>query len=109
MRKGFIFRPLGGDLRHSSHKLKPQWKNSIENDPEIKGCFRWGSKIQGSMKLSNPRVISWTPWWVPRPKKWQMQAKPTWHHYGGKINWLRPPKNELKRGRAWDLKNQDAS
>jgi hypothetical protein len=25
-----------------------------------------------------------------RPKKWQIQAKPTWHHFGGKINWFRP-------------------
>jgi hypothetical protein len=47
------------------------------------------------------RVISWTRWPLdesPKTKKWQMQAKPTWHHFGGKINWLRPEKNELSKG-----------
>jgi hypothetical protein len=29
----------------------------------------------------------------PRPKKWQIKAKLTWHHFGRKINWLKPQKN----------------
>jgi hypothetical protein len=50
------------------------------------------------MKLSNPigRESLVGPHGLldesPKTKKWQMQAKPTWHHFGGKINWLRPKK-----------------
>jgi hypothetical protein len=51
----------------------------------------------------------------PRPKKWQIKAKSTWHHFGMKIYWFKlpllpPPKKKksLKR-RAHDLKNQDGS
>ncbi len=47
--------------------------------------------------------------WLSKTKKWQTKAKPTWHHFVGKINWFgAPPKKGLKR-RACDLKNQDAS
>jgi hypothetical protein len=46
-----------------------------------------------------------------KTKKWQIKAKPTWHHFGEKINWFEPKKKkkkkELKR-RTYDLKDQDA-
>jgi len=32
----------------------------------------------------------------PRPKKWQIEAKPTWHHFGEKINWFRPKEMSSK-------------
>ncbi len=25
----------------------------------------------------------------PRPKSGKIEAKPTWHHFGGKINWFK--------------------
>jgi hypothetical protein len=37
-----------------------------------KGHFRWGSQT----------------------KKWQIKAKFTWHHFGGKINWFEPQKKK---------------
>jgi len=33
------------------------------------------------------------PWLLseaPIPKKCQIPAKPTWHHFGGEINWFKP-------------------
>ncbi len=114
--KGFSLHPWGV-IWGTHHKLKPQWKNSIENDLEIKGCFRWGSKIKGPMKLSNPigrESFSWTPWPLdesPKTKKWQMQRL---NLQGTILNvksigWRFKTKNELKRERARDLKNEDAS
>ncbi len=38
-------------------------------------------------------------------KKWQLQAKPTWHHFRGKINWSEPKKKKELKGKARDLKN----
>jgi len=26
--------------------------------------------------------------------EWQIPAKPTWHHFGGKINWFGPRKKK---------------
>jgi hypothetical protein len=47
-----------------------------------------------------------------RPKSGKFEAKLTWHHFGGKINWFKPEKiqekNSTKKERAHDLKNQDA-
>jgi len=44
----------------------------------------------------------------PRPKKkWQIEAKPTWHCSGGKINLLRPKIRAQRRSN--DLEDQDAS
>jgi hypothetical protein len=34
----------------------------------------------------------------PRPKKWQIEAKPTWHHFGGKFNWFRPKTKTKRKG-----------
>jgi hypothetical protein len=54
---------------------------------------------------------------LPALKKWQIKAKPKWHHFGEKMNCvelLSPPslapkrKEELQR-KARDSKNQDAS
>jgi hypothetical protein len=39
----------------------------------------------------------------------QIEAKPTWHHFGGKINWFGPTKEKRLPRRAHDLENQDAS
>jgi hypothetical protein len=33
-------------------------------------------------------------------KKWQNEAKPTWHHFGQKINWFRPPKEKELKGES---------
>ncbi len=42
-----------------------------------------------------------------------MEAEPTWHHFGGKINWFKrsnqKQKNLAGSRRAHELKNQDAS
>jgi hypothetical protein len=27
-------------------------------------------------------------------KNWKIEAKPTWHHFGGKINWFGPLKKK---------------
>jgi hypothetical protein len=32
----------------------------------------------------------------PRPKKWQIVAKPTWRHFGGQINWFGPRQRAQK-------------
>jgi hypothetical protein len=32
----------------------------------------------------------------PRPKKWQIEAKPTWHHFGEKNQLVQTKRNELK-------------
>jgi hypothetical protein len=42
-----------------------------------------------------------------KTKKWQIQAKPTWHHFGEKMNWFRPQKRAQMR--AHGLENQDVS
>jgi hypothetical protein len=34
----------------------------------------------------------------PRPKKWQIEAKPTWAPFGMKINWFELPKKRAKNG-----------
>jgi hypothetical protein len=47
----------------------------------------------------------------PRPNKWQIEAKPTWHHFGGKFNWFRPKTKTKRKGaqmKACDSENQDA-
>jgi hypothetical protein len=41
-----------------------------------------------------------------KTKKWQIMAKPTWHHFGRKINWFT---QEKKKKRAHDLEDQDVS
>jgi hypothetical protein len=33
---------------------------------------------------------------VPNPKNWQIEAKPTWHHFGGKVNYFGTGKKELQ-------------
>jgi hypothetical protein len=45
----------------------------------------------------------------PRPKRWQIQAKSTWHHFGEKINPFKPKKKKKLKMRARDLKNQHTS
>jgi hypothetical protein len=47
-------------------------------------------------------------------KKWQIEAKPTWHHFGERINWFIPKKRKEKEKKSshrktHDLENQDAS
>ncbi len=39
----------------------------------------------GESHKLDPRLIDEGP----RPKKWQIEAKSIWHHFGGKINWFR--------------------
>jgi hypothetical protein len=34
--------------------------------------------------------------WGSKTKKWQIEAKPTWHYFWGKINWFRPKTNSWK-------------
>jgi len=41
-------------------------------------------------------------------KSGKSRLKPTWHHFGGKINWFRPPKKRAQK-RAHDLENQRCS
>jgi hypothetical protein len=45
----------------------------------------------------------------PKPKKRQIDAKPTWHHLRKKINWFKAKKEKELKRRAHDVKNQDAS
>ncbi len=49
---------------------------------------------------------------VQDQKSGKIKAKPTWHHFGGKINWFRPKEGRKKKTqaqkRAHDLENQDA-
>jgi hypothetical protein len=43
-------------------------------------------------------------------KKWQIEAKPTWHHFARKINWFRlQTKKKRAQRRAHDMETQDAS
>jgi hypothetical protein len=42
-------------------------------------------------------------------QKWQIEAKPTWHYFEVKINWFEPKEKRSYKGKAHDLKNQDAS
>jgi len=53
---------------------------------------------------------------VSNNKKWQIEAKLKWPHFGRKINWFQPKKKLEKKKkkasykrRAHDLKTQDAS
>jgi hypothetical protein len=43
-----------------------------------------------------------------KTKKWQIEAKPTWHHFGGKMNRFTPTKKRAQMREAHDLENQDA-
>jgi hypothetical protein len=44
------------------------------------------------------RAINWThDLWMKVPqdqKKWQIEAKPPWHHFLWKFNWVEPPREE---------------
>jgi hypothetical protein len=44
----------------------------------------------------------------PRPKKWQIKTKPTWHHFEWKFNWSRPKKKKELKGELmiWRTKMQ---
>jgi hypothetical protein len=33
-----------------------------------------------------------------RPKSGKIEAKPTWHHFGVKINWFEPKKKRSPKG-----------
>ncbi len=68
--------------------------------------FRWGSKT----KKWQIKAKTYAPPFRlgSKTKKWQIEAKSTWHHFGEKTNWCRPPKKELKR-KAHELENPDAS
>jgi hypothetical protein len=48
---------------------------------------------------------------VQDPKKWQIKAKPTSHHFEGKFNWFKPRKKTQEKRKAQrkahDLENQD--
>ncbi len=68
-------------------------KATLDEDP--KSGVQWNRAIllNESHKLG-PMVFRWGS----KTKKWQIKAKPTWHHFWGKINWFKPQqKKELKR------------
>jgi hypothetical protein len=37
-------------------------------------------------------------------KNWPIEAKPTWHHFGGKINWFGPKKELQGELMIWRMK-----
>jgi hypothetical protein len=44
------------------------------------------------------RAIKWihAPYMRVQDQKVETKAKPTWHHFGWKINWFKPKKQGLK-------------
>jgi hypothetical protein len=43
----------------------------------------------------------------PKPKKWQIEAKPTWHNLEGKSIGSYPKKKKKAQRKAHDLENKD--
>jgi hypothetical protein len=54
------------------------------------------------------RAISWSMAfrWGSKTKKWQIEAKSTCHHFGGKINWFDKNMELEKRVHDWRTKMQ---
>jgi hypothetical protein len=53
------------------------------------------------------KATNWTdPWPLDegeRPKSGKIEAKPTWHHFGVKINWFEPKKKRKKKSPKGEL------
>jgi hypothetical protein len=62
-------------------------------------------EIEQILLVESHKLDPTTIWWGPKPKKWQIEAKPTWHNLEGKSIGSYPKKRAQRR--AHDLENKD--
>jgi len=55
---------------------------------------QWNNAI---LLAKSHKLDPWPLYEGLRPKKWQIKAKPTWHHLENKINWFEQKKKKIKK------------